>query len=285
MGLSVCNRRAISAPTIVRALGIALFLLVCTLCANAQDNYEIQVYGSDTVTPGATMVELHSNFTVEGSKTSEEGMLPTNHALHETLEITHGFTDWFETGFYVFTSARSGNGWQWVGDHIRPRVRAPEKWHWPVGVSLSTEFGYQQRQFSTDTWTLEIRPIVDKKLGPWYLAFNPTFDKSVHGLTAGQGWAFSPNFKFSYDLNKKISAGLEYYGSLGPVGNFDPISEQQQQILPAIDLNVSPNWEINFGTGIGVTRGTDHLLVKLILGYRFEHFPWRNPKQIPKSTP
>ena len=37
-----------------------------------------------------------------------------------------GITDWFETGFYIFTSADPQHGWQWVGDHIRPRVRVPE---------------------------------------------------------------------------------------------------------------------------------------------------------------
>ena len=51
-----------------------------------------------------------------------DGLYPTNHAQHETLEITHGFNDWFESGFYVFTSITGGQGWQWVGDHIRPRV-------------------------------------------------------------------------------------------------------------------------------------------------------------------
>jgi hypothetical protein len=88
----------------------------------AQGSYEIQVYGSDLVDPGATMFEFHSNFTFEGSKTVVDGMYPTEHQLHETLEITHGFNDWFELGFYVFTSADSRVGWQWVGDHIRPRV-------------------------------------------------------------------------------------------------------------------------------------------------------------------
>ena len=103
--------------------------------AQAQDNYEIQVYGADTVEPGHTMVELHSNFTIDGSKEMVDGLYPTNHAEHETIEITHGFTDWFETGFYIFTSARSGQGWQWVGDHIRPRFRVPEKWHWLYGLN------------------------------------------------------------------------------------------------------------------------------------------------------
>ncbi len=34
----------------------------------------------------------------------------TEHQLHETLEITHGFGDWFELGFYVFISADSRVG-------------------------------------------------------------------------------------------------------------------------------------------------------------------------------
>jgi hypothetical protein len=62
------------------------------------------------ITPDHTMVELHSNFTVEGSKTTIDGVLPTNHAEHETVEITQGVTDWFETSFYIFTSIQSDGG-------------------------------------------------------------------------------------------------------------------------------------------------------------------------------
>ncbi len=238
--------------------------------AFAQDNYEIQVYGSDLVEPSHTMVELHSNFTIDGTKTSLDGLYPTNHAEHETIEITHGFSDWLEVGFYIFTSERSGQGIDWVGDHIRPRIGIPKKWNWPVGLSLSNEIGYQRRPFSVDTWTWEMRPIIDKQIGRWYLAFNPTFDKSLHGQTANQGFIFSPNAKISYDFTKYISGGLEYYGSLGPVTGFYPISQQQQQIFPAFDLNLSPKWEFNFGLGVGLTGSTDHLIVKMILGYRFD---------------
>jgi hypothetical protein len=237
--------------------------------SHGQDNYEIQVYAYDTVEPGHTMVELHSNFTIDGSKRAQNGVLPTNHAEHETIEITHGFTDWFETGFYIFTSERSGQGVQWVGDHIRPRVRIPKQWHWPVGLSLSNELGYQRRKFATDTWTWEMRPIIDQQIGRWYWAFNPTFDKSFHGESVDQGFIFSPNIKFSYDFTKKISGGIEYYGSVGPATDFSPISQQQHQIFPTIDLNLSPNWEVNFGLGVGLTRSTDHLIAKMILGYRF----------------
>jgi hypothetical protein len=253
------------------AVAVGLFgALMSAAPAHAQDNYEIQVYGSELVEKGRTMVELHSNFTFQGSKNTSDGTYPTNHQLHETIEITHGFSKWFETGIYIFTSYQSSQGYNWVGDHIRPRVGVPKEWKWPVGVSLSQEIGYQRRQFSADTWTYELRPIVDKQAGRWYLSFNPTFDRSLHGESVGQGWVFSPNVKISYDFTKKITGGVEYYGSLGPVPGFDALAQQQQQIFPTIDLNVSPRWEINFGLGVGITRSTDHLIAKTIVGYRFD---------------
>jgi len=151
----------------LRGLGVAVGVgtLAAVGSASGQDSYEIQVYGAETVPPGDTMVELHSNYTVNGQRETIRGVFPSNHSFHETVEITHGFTSWFETGFYVFTSIQPGEGWEWVGDHVRPRVRVPEEWHWPVGLSLSTEIDYQCRAFSEDTWSWEIRPILDKQIG------------------------------------------------------------------------------------------------------------------------
>jgi hypothetical protein len=238
--------------------------------AAAQDNYEIQVYGSETVAPGSTMVELHSNVAALGTTRTIDHMLRTQGAFHETLEITQGWTSWFETGFYVFTSIQPDTTWEWVGDHIRPRVRAPERWELPVGLSLSTEVGYQRRAFSPDTWTLELRPIIDKQWGPWYFAINPALERALEGESVGQGFEFSPAAKVGYNVTPKLAVGLEYYGALGPVTHFDPRREQQHQIFPVIDLDLGPRWEFNAGIGVGLTRSTDRLIIKMILGYRFE---------------
>jgi hypothetical protein len=248
----------------------ALTTLAGAACA--QGNFEIQVYGSETVAPGTTMFELHSNSAIQGTTRREDGVLPTQHAVHETLEITHGWTSWFETGFYLFTSVQTlgpDQGYWWVGNHIRPRVRAPEEWHLPVGLSLSLEVGYQQREFSPDTWTLEIRPIIDKQWGRWYFAINPAFEQSLKGPGTKTGIEFTPAAKVSYDLTKVVSPGVEYYGTLGPVGNFPTTSQQQHQLYAVVDLNVDPRWEINFGVGAGLTRATDGLIIKMILGRRF----------------
>jgi hypothetical protein len=257
---------------ISRHSGVVLVgCLLVPWSAAAQGNFEIQVYGSETVPAGQTMVELHSNVAAIGTTRREAGVEPTQGAVHETVEITRGFTPWFEVGFYIFTSVQPDSGWEWVGDHIRPRVRAPESWHLPLGLSLSNEIGYQRRRFSTDTWTWEMRPIVDKQLGPWYLSFNPVFERSLagEGVKERRGFEFSPNAKISYDLTSKITVGLEYYGSVGPATDFDPLTKQQHLIFPVIDMNLGPKWEFNAGVGFGLTPATDSLIFKMILGYRF----------------
>lgn len=259
---------------------IAGFALLCALTpssAKAQGNYEIQVYGSPTVPPKTTMVELHSNFTPEGSTKTNDGTYPTNHQQHETLEITQGINDWAEVGFYLFTSWQNGHGVQWVGDHIRPRVRVPDSWHWPVGVSLSTEIGYQRSQYSPDTWTWEIRPIVDKSIGRWYMAVNPALERTWHGPDTNQGVGFAPAAKIGYDFTRKVSGGLEYYGNFGRVWSFSALHDQQQQLFAVTDLNVSPKWEFNFGVGMGATASTDHLIIKAIVGRRFS---WGKPSPV-----
>ncbi len=243
---------------------------------HAQGNYEIQVYASETEAPKSLMVELHSNFTLDGQRKTLLGVAPTYHAEHETIELTQGINDWSEVGFYVFTSEQSGIGPQWVGDHIRPRVRAPENWHWPVGASLSLEVGYQRALFSLDTWTMEIRPVIDKQAGRWYWAINPALDRTFHGPDVKLGLDFAPAAKISYAFTPKISGGLEYYADYGSLTNIASFHNQQQQFFPAIDLNLSPKWEVNFGVGIGPTAATDHWIIKGILG---RHFDWGHTKK------
>jgi hypothetical protein len=261
--------------TLKRLLPAFFIFALAIPLVRAQSNYEIQVYGSDTVAPRTTMVELHSNFTADGQRNVVDGMEPTHHAEHETIEITQGVNKWSEVGFYIFTSERSGQGIQWVGDHIRPRVRAPDSWHWPVGVSLSTEVGYQRARYAPDTWDWEIRPIVDKQSGRWYWAINPALERAWHGPDVKLGMDFAPNVKVSYDFTKKITGGLEYYGDYGDIRDIASFHDQQQQFFPAIDLNVSPDWEFNFGVGIGPTAATDHWIVKCIIGRRFSWGPKR----------
>ena len=92
----------------------------------------------------------------------------------------------------------------------------------------------------------------------------------MHGPDVNQGLRLCPGAKISYDFTRVVSGGLEWYADYGAIGNIAPVHDQQQQLFLVTDLNVSPVWEINIGVGIGATSATDHLIVKAILGRRFD---------------
>jgi hypothetical protein len=250
----------------MKSMLVCFFLIPVLL--SAQENYEIQVYASPTMTKRQTIFELHSNYTIQGGKDIVKGVLPSYHSVHETIEITHGITDNFELGFYLFTNYTPGHGWKIIGTHLRPRIAAPTKWNLPVGLSLSAEIGLQSSEYSDETFNMEIRPIIDKTFGNLYLSFNPTLGVTLNGIEKPSAPAFAPNFKAAYAVSPKVSLGTEYYGDLGPLNQFDKLPEQNHALFLVADLYVDPKWEINFGPGFGLTDATDGFVMKLILGRR-----------------
>jgi hypothetical protein len=265
----IVNANPCGMSTLSRAfLSVTAFAFVAS-SLRAQENYEIQVYGSETVARGVTMFELHSNYTIDGRRgVSQYGELPTYHALHETVEITHGWNSWSELGFYWFMSKPDGQGLQWVGTHLRPRVRVPESWGWPVGVSISQEFGYARSKFSADTWTYELRPIIDKDIGRLYVSLNPTFEKSLRGPGSSAPFEFTPNVNVGYDVTKRVNLAIEYYGATGTIKRVEPIAEQEHQLFGAVNLDFGPEWEFNLGYGKALTAAGDQKIIKMILGRR-----------------
>jgi hypothetical protein len=241
----------------------------------AQNNYEIQVYASQTQTRGSTMFELHSNYTFNGSTQIVNGVLPSNHSLHETVEITTGITNVFETGVYLFTNYTPGYGYQVVGMHLRPRVMVPTDWGVPVGLSLSMEIGYQKPAYADDEWSLEIRPIIDKQWDRFYASLNPTFGIALRSNYNNSVPTFEPNVKLSYAVWKNTALGIEYYGDMGPVTNFDQGPQQNHALFIAYDLLNNVNWELNIGAGFGLTPATDPFVFKIITGRRIK---WKKSK-------
>lgn len=255
----------------IKRIAVAMLLIgVAAAAAPAQDLFEIQVYPYETVEPGTTMFEFHTNFIPSGTRDAAGGVYANHHQFHETLEITHGWTKHFETGFYIETAPYVPDvGARFVGWHIRPRFRLPESTAFPFRVSFSFEYAFNQPGFDPNSQTLEIRPIFERQRGRLYLSLNPDLSVAIKGPDAGGAPAFEPDVKVGWDFTRQIAAGVEYYAETGPVKHFDPFSDQHHIIFPAVDLNVSPDWELNFGVGRGITDTSEHWVVKAIVGYRF----------------
>ncbi len=143
----------------------ALALVYCSIAAHAQGNYEVQVYGSDLVTPRATMVELHSNFTLAGTKTAMaeccRPTMPNMRRWRSRMASTNGSRP-ASISSPAFKPMEVGCGWARTSGRASP---FPKNTIFRWGISISNEIGYQRPIFSGDTWTWEIRPIIDKKRG------------------------------------------------------------------------------------------------------------------------
>jgi hypothetical protein len=242
-----------------------LFFFSSLPCLHAQADNEIQVYASPTIQNKWTIFELHSNYTFKGSKFLANPK--TARWVNETLEITHGFANDFEIGFYTFTGKSPNGGFHYLGNQIRPRVTVPQKWSWPLGASLSMEFGFFRPETdSSFIWQGEIRPIIDKTAGNWYFAFNPNLEFVLSG--ENKQLAFAPQIKSVYTIKKLVGIGLEYYSALGTFENFLPVSQQEHLLGPMIDLYFDPMWEVNGGFLFGLTENSNQRIFKLLLGRR-----------------
>ena len=240
--------------------------------ASGQDLFEIQVYPYETVAPGRTMVELHTNFFPKGAVDTPPGEFANHHQVHSTLEVTHGFTRYFECAGYLVTAAHvPGHGAEFAGARIRPRFRLPETPRLFFNISVSFELGFNQREFEANTRTLEIRPILEHEEGRLYLSINPDLSKALKGPDQHDAPEFEPGVKVAWNVTPLVAAGVEYYGATGSVTHFLPRDEQRHMIFPTVDLEVSPDWELNFAVGRGLTGSSEHWILKSIVGYRFKH--------------
>lgn len=268
------NGRRLLSRTGAPAVLVAAIGVLWTPRASAQDLFEIQVYPYDTVAPHRTMVEIHTNFFPgrEENTEREGGELSNHHQVHLTAEITHGLTPYWELAGYVVTAAYvPGRGPEFVGARIRPRFRIPETGRLPFKFSLSTELAFTRQEFEANNITLELRPILEKETGRWYFSLNPDVTKSFRGEAAHQGPEFEPGLKIAYHATKVVAAGIEYYAATGRITHFEALRDQHHVLIATTDFDVSPDWELNFGVGRGLTATSERWVVKGIAGYRF-HF-------------
>lgn len=245
-----------------------LFIIPILICIESysQADDEIQVYASPITQKNITFVELHSNYTFRGPDKLADPK--SAHFLNESVEITHGFGGNFELGVYFFTAVSPDHQYQYQGSHIRPRYTAPAKWHLPVGLSLSCEFGFYRPEKNADyIWEGEIRPIIDKTIHEWYFSFNPNMDFAITGDNKHLG--ITPQFKTVYTIKQKVGVGIEYYGDLGTFKKISPGPQQEHLLGPMVDLYFSQVWEFNSGYLFGLTPESNHGIFKLLIGRRF----------------
>jgi len=253
----------------IRFATVLGFALAAPVTLLAQDIFEIQVYEYATVPKGKWNLETHFNFSASGVRTGEGPVAPTQRQTRLTFELTRGFSDLFELAGYLAFARQPGDGPEFAAWRIRPRVRAPERWHLPVLVSLSAEVAFPRDKFEAEKATLEIRPILERRFGRVQIDLNPVVGRSLKGPGATEGWDFEPGGRFAVSVDPRLDLSLEYYGNYGPLHDFLPRAEQVHLFFGGGDVQFNDNLVANFGVGIGATSAGEQTVLKARLGWLF----------------
>ncbi len=190
--------------------------------------------------------------------------------MHLSFEVTHGWTDRFETGLFFETAPVAGDGHAtFAGWHVRPKFRFGQWRHFPFHVSLSVEYAlFKQPGDAEFRQALAMTPIFERHSRAFDMSVNPGLEVAVRGPDAGSSPVFEPSAKLASKTTGPLWLGVEYYAETGSIKHFEPLSEQHHLVFPAIDVRTSSGWDLNVGVGRGLTGGSEHWVVKSILGVR-----------------
>jgi hypothetical protein len=255
----------------MKCFGLAVLLFSSLTTLHAQDAFEIQVYEYETVPKGMWNLETHANYTGRGTRQYEGTVAPTDRQFHLTYELTRGITNDFEMAGYLVLAGRPGLNdlLEYAAVRLRPRYSIPKSVGLPVDISISGEVGFPRKVYEENSMTLELRPILEKKMGLWQLDFNPTFARALRGPGKSAGWEWEPAVRLAYKANQKLDVTIEYYGATGPIHDPYRLSEQGHVFFPGCDIQLSERVVWNMGIGMAATHAGDQLVFKMRLGVLF----------------
>ena len=241
---------------------LALGMCLQGEAASAQTD-EIQVYNAEIAAPGVLNLTLHDNYTPEGRLTpSFPAGVTANHDLNGVPEFGYGVTDWLEAGLYLpLYSVPAHGGFELDGFKLRALFVDPHAADKTFFYGINFEFSFNEKHWDSSTYTSEIRPIVGWRFGKVDLILNPILDNSYKGLSRLD---FAPETRIDYNLTKIWAVGLEEYDDFGELRDFAPVRQQSHQLFWVVDYNGKPV-NVELGAGVGMTSGSDGLVLKLIL--------------------
>jgi hypothetical protein len=254
------------------AIGFVLSIpLVFARRAAAQiDPWEFEVYPYATEPRGMVEIETDNAVVANGHSRggigTAAGTFRSQGMRYNGIELTYGLTDRIEGAAYLNLAQPSGHGLWWAGDKFRLRGRLFDEERLPVNLGWYAELEWHKTpEFDDADLELELKPIIEKDLGPVSIVLNPVFEKVLAGAGHNQGFEFGYRNGIYYRWIRYLSPGVEFYGGAGLIDDSDPLAEQQHYIFPVVWGELPHGVEYSVGPGFGLTRGSDRVLIKFNL--------------------
>jgi hypothetical protein len=169
-------------------------------------------------------------------------------------------------------------GFEWAGAKLRSKLVTPPKWHEHLRLGVNLELSLLPQRYDRDSWATEMRPIAAWENASFLFVINPNVSTPLAGDGFRDGPAFEPIAKAEAKIRELVGLGVEYYAGLGPIASgFSPLRDQEHYLYEVADLLAIDSFELNVGVGEGLTRGSNRVVLKMIVGYAFDTSPPGSP--------
>lgn len=252
-----------------------LLAISVTPVAGFAQTDEIQVYDAVIAPPGVFNIMVHSNFTPEGRTTPAfPGAIVANHSFNGAWEWAYGVKPWMEQGLYlpVYSPYSTTRGSSLDGFKIRELFVRPQAEQRRIFWGTNFEFSFSRRYWESRTFTAEIRPIFGAYVGKWELIYDPVVDTDYTGGLGGL--QFNPEARAAYNFNHRWDVAAEEYDGFGSFSDFAILHNQFHEVWGAFD-HYGRIWDVEAGTGYGLTAGSDKWTLKLMISRDINRKPWR----------
>ncbi len=242
--------------------------------AHGLNFFELEVYPATTEGKGLHEVELHTTYVGNGRHPSEEeetGEEPVRHRLlRNSLEYNYGLTDKIDIAAYVDTQRPNGKDVEYAGTRVRLRGALFDKGRYPV--DLGWYFEAEMPHNTQSDLELEVRPIMSRDFGRFSLDLDPIFELPTVSAER-RTLEFNYSARVYYRLSRSLQPSIEFFGDIGQIRDLAPTREQEHYIFPMLygrlPGHVLPGLKFALGPGFGLTRGSDPVVVKMVLEYEF----------------
>ena len=196
------------------------------------------------------MFELHSNYTIAGSRSPPPmaSFRPTTRSTKRSRSPTGSATD---RARLLLVHRDAGRWTDPMGRHA-PASSLPRSRESGTGPSASASrrrSATSDARFSADTWTYELRPIIDKQLGPWYVSLNPVLGKSLRGPERRSTLRLHAERRRRIRSHVRLNLASSTTASPGPSNASSRWRSRSTSCSAPSNIDFGPDREFNFGYG------------------------------------
>jgi len=228
---------------------------------------EIQVYNAEINVPRQFSLQLHGNYILNGiEKPDFPGGLVPDESFNGTPEFAYGVFPWWEVGAYLPYAVEPGPHFFSGGAKLRTLFVSPKAAQRRFFYGLNIEISWETEKVSQDRWGSEVRPIIGWRSRRVEFIVNPIVDVPLSGTDRAA--IFAPATRLAWLATPAWAFGLEHYADFGPLRDFLPRDQQQQELYAVADWT-RQSFDVDFGVGHGFTDASNDWTVKFILSWAF----------------